>query len=97
MTRDDCLQNTAFLEMDLRFHEAVKDETPQFDSGYESGSTLLAALMVGNQLWVANAGDSRAIVSCKGRAEDLSEDHTPYLESEVDRVTALGEASDPFL
>lgn len=75
------------MELDEKFYESVKDESPP----HGSGSTLLAALLVGNDLWLANAGDSRAVISCRGKAEDLTEDHRPNCESEAARVRARGE------
>jgi protein phosphatase 1G len=44
----------------------------------------------GNQLYVANAGDSRAVL-CRGPdAIALSEDHKPASEVERNRITAAG-------
>ena len=46
--------------------------------------------MQGRQLYVANAGDSRAVL-CRGPdAVALSEDHTLASESERDRIYAAG-------
>lgn len=86
MCRATGLQNTAFLDLDQSFYESVKDEDPP----HSSGSTLLAALLVGKDLWLANAGDSRAVISCKGKAEDLTEDHRPGSTKELVRVKAAG-------
>lgn len=81
------LQNSAFLELDEQFYKAVQDESPP----HCSGSTVLAALLQGSQLHVANAGDSRAVISKRGRAEELSRDHRPGLQSEYERVMQMGE------
>lgn len=82
------LQNSAFLELDELFYKAVQGENPP----HCSGSTVLAALLQGSKLHVANAGDSRAVLSKRGHAEPLSNDHRPGLESEHDRVLQSGNA-----
>lgn len=48
-----------------------------------------------NELFCANAGDSRAIMGVKGRAEDLSEDHKPALEGERARIYKAGSTITP--
>lgn len=46
--------------------------------------------MQGNHLYVANAGDSRAVL-CRGPdAVALSEDHKPAAEAEKARIMAAG-------
>ncbi|GLI68583.1 hypothetical protein VaNZ11_013053 [Volvox africanus] len=58
-----------------------------------SGTTALAALLApGGRLFVANAGDCRAVV-CRGRrAMAASRDHTGLLVDERQRLTACGTA-----
>ncbi|KKP04114.1 protein phosphatase [Trichoderma harzianum] len=63
------------------------------DPKYEeevSGCTACVSLIAGNKLYVANAGDSRAVLGIKGRAKPLSNDHKPQLETEKSRITAAG-------
>ncbi|KAF8510844.1 phosphatase 2C-like domain-containing protein [Gautieria morchelliformis] len=56
-----------------------------------SGCTAVAALLTSDRkLYVANAGDSRSIISVKGEAKPLSYDHKPQNETEVSRITAAG-------
>jgi protein phosphatase PTC2/3 len=45
-----------------------------------SGCTAVAALMTNDQIFVANAGDSRSVVSVKGAVKPLSFDHKPTNE-----------------
>ncbi|KAG9157541.1 hypothetical protein Leryth_023965 [Lithospermum erythrorhizon] len=58
--------------------------------GPTSGSTACVAIIRHNQLIVANAGDSRCVLSRKGHAYPMSEDHKPNKESEKERITEAG-------
>lgn len=45
------------------------------------GSTAVTAILLnGQRLWVANVGDSRAVLSKEGRAVQMSIDHEPNTE-----------------
>ncbi|XP_020532772.1 probable protein phosphatase 2C 47 isoform X2 [Jatropha curcas] len=55
-----------------------------------SGTTALAALIMGRTMVVANAGDSRAVMGKRGRAVELSKDHKPNCTSERLRIERLG-------
>ncbi|XP_004495879.1 probable protein phosphatase 2C 49 [Cicer arietinum] len=55
-----------------------------------SGTTALTALIFGRLLMVANAGDCRAVLSRKGEAIDMSQDHRPIYPLERRRVEELG-------
>jgi serine/threonine protein phosphatase PrpC len=57
----------------------------------QAGCTAVVALKRGNDLYVANAGDSRAVL-CRagGEALALSEDHKPAHATERDRILAAG-------
>ena len=80
------MQNSAFQALDELFYQAVQGEQPP----HSSGSTVLAALLQGSQLHIANAGDSRAVICKRGRAEPMSNDHRPGSRSEQDRVLQSG-------
>lgn len=54
------------------------------------GCTSVVALLKGTILYVANAGDSRAVLGIKGKAEDMSKDHKPELEEERKRIEKAG-------
>jgi serine/threonine protein phosphatase PrpC len=81
-THDDtavALKN-AFEEM----HGQCKNYT-------EMGATAVVALILENRIWIANAGDARAVISHKSEgAVRLSFDHKPDVPSEKQRVQALG-------
>jgi len=55
----------------------------------ETGTTAVVAYCRGNQLWVANAGDSRAVLCKNGTAVRVTTDHKPTLESERNRILQL--------
>ncbi|XP_062822773.1 protein phosphatase 1G [Anolis carolinensis] len=58
--------------------------------GADSGTTAVVALIRGKQLIVANAGDSRCVVSEGGKALDMSYDHKPEDEVELARIKNAG-------
>lgn len=58
--------------------------------GSDSGTTAVVALIRGKQLIVANAGDSRCVVSESGKAVDMSYDHKPEDEVELARIKNAG-------
>ncbi|KAH9854668.1 PP2C-domain-containing protein [Lenzites betulinus] len=56
-----------------------------------SGCTAVAALVTKEgTIYVANAGDSRSVISIKGEAKPLSYDHKPQNEQERNRIVAAG-------
>lgn len=48
--------------------------------------------MYKNFIYVANAGDSRCVLSVEGKNEDLSKDHKPDDELELNRIKNAGGA-----
>ncbi|KAL3142746.1 hypothetical protein ABBQ38_003046 [Trebouxia sp. C0009 RCD-2024] len=56
----------------------------------QAGCTAVVAVLHGSDLYVANAGDSRAVLSRGGQAYALSEDHKPGQEGERSRIMAAG-------
>ena len=48
------------------------------------------ALLRGKDLYVANAGDSRCVVSREGKAVDMSVDHKPEDDLERNRIEKAG-------
>jgi protein phosphatase 2C family protein 2/3 len=56
------------------------------------GSCSLVVLIVGDMCYIANVGDSRAIMSGEGgsRIFALSKDHKPMEETEFKRISAAG-------
>ncbi|XP_019195125.1 PREDICTED: probable protein phosphatase 2C 76 isoform X1 [Ipomoea nil] len=73
-----------YQQTDRDFLESEKD------SLRDDGSTASTAVLVGNHLYVANVGDSRTIVSKKGKAIPLSQDHKPNRSDERKRIENAG-------
>lgn len=62
------------------------------------GSTATVALIINNDVYVANCGDSSAIlVHADGSHKVLTEEHGTLNESEIQRVTAAGGSLSPQL
>ncbi|KAG6593262.1 putative protein phosphatase 2C 49, partial [Cucurbita argyrosperma subsp. sororia] len=80
------------IENFLREAFLLADQALADDSGISnlSGTTALTALVLGRLLMVANVGDCRAVLSRKGEAVDMSQDHRPIYSPEKERVEELG-------
>ncbi|KAF8133793.1 PP2C-domain-containing protein [Boletus edulis] len=83
-----------------RYDEAMKraflgtDEDLLADPAHTrdpSGCTAVAALLThDNKIYVANAGDSRSVISVKGEVKPLSYDHKPSNDTERARIVGAG-------
>ncbi|KAJ3117053.1 Protein phosphatase 2C 2 [Nowakowskiella sp. JEL0407] len=65
----------------------IKEDLPSDPSGCTS---VVALITDDNRIFVANAGDSRAVLSANGTAVPLSEDHKPVNPGEQERIVAAG-------
>lgn len=102
----ECLQFPSALKRDPNFpnspeialhHASLETNTLLRSSHVDdtvSGTTLVAAALVGTQLHVADVGDSRAVLAVytNGQlvAKDMSWDQTPMRSDECERVKACG-------
>jgi serine/threonine protein phosphatase PrpC len=79
--------HAAFLATNDELHRSEIDDSM-------SGTTAITVLVIGDTLYVANAGDSRAVIAVKKGnqvvAEDLSNDQTPFRKDECERVKLCG-------
>ncbi|XP_073053412.1 probable protein phosphatase 2C 35 [Primulina eburnea] len=79
--------STAFLATNSELHNSDIDDNM-------SGTTAITAIVIGDKLYVANVGDSRAVLAVKEGdrvvAQDLSYDQTPFRKDECDRVKLCG-------
>jgi len=60
------------------------------EPGNDSGCTAVLALIAGSKLYVANAGDSRCVVCRDGKPLEMSFDHKPEDEIELNRIKTAG-------
>ncbi|XP_076289547.1 protein phosphatase 1G [Lasioglossum baleicum] len=70
------------------YNEGLMMDTEE--PGYDSGCTAVVAVLKGNELYVANAGDSRCVLCRDGQAVELSLDHKPEDEPEMERIVKAG-------
>eukprot|EP00898_Chlorokybus_atmophyticus_P005545 jgi/Chlat1/5992/Chrsp4S06193 len=75
----------AFEQVDQEILAMTKEQ------GTRDGCTALVALLLGQALYIANAGDSRAVLcNSDGSVERLTTDHKPNLDAERKRVESVG-------
>lgn len=86
-------------EVDEASRSVIKDTFSKVDTeivakarkaNWVEGSTACCALLLGKRLYVANIGDSRAVLCRGGAARDLSVDHKPSHPDEMRRIQAAG-------
>ncbi|CAI0390200.1 unnamed protein product [Linum tenue] len=79
--------HSAFLATNSQLHAETLDDSM-------SGTTAITVLVRGKTIYVANAGDSRAVIAEKRGKEivavDLSIDQTPFRPDELERVKLCG-------
>jgi len=56
------------------------------DDECEAGSTGTVILVTVGEIYCANVGDSRTILSRNGKLEELSTDHVPSSPLELERI-----------
>jgi serine/threonine protein phosphatase PrpC len=87
-----CTTETVEAALTKAFH--LTDEEFGEMGGYEHlalvGTTAVVALVGGRMIYVANCGDSRAVLCRDGQAIALTDDHKAAREDETARVEAAG-------
>ncbi|CAD6259220.1 unnamed protein product [Miscanthus lutarioriparius] len=72
-------------------YKSTDSEFLESDSSQnQCGSTASTAVLVGDRLFVANVGDSRAIICREGNAIAVSKDHKPDQTDERQRIEDAG-------
>ncbi|EGR34564.1 protein phosphatase 2C, putative [Ichthyophthirius multifiliis] len=90
------LQQDLKQTLTISFKETNKEICSQNFDSYLSGSTLVSILINKNKLYIANVGDSRAIIGKQKGINNgfyfqtLTTDHKPCLERERQRVIKAG-------
>lgn len=74
----------------LKDHREGEDSNPDELALDAKGCTANVVLLEGDNIYCANAGDSRAVICNNGVAENLSEDHKPEDKIEKDRIYKAG-------
>ncbi|KAK2980946.1 hypothetical protein RJ640_025095 [Escallonia rubra] len=83
----------AFIKTDVAFRSvlgSLRKSRGAIKKDWHPGCTAVAALIVRNKLFVANAGDCRTILCRAGRAHALSKDHVASCLEERERVISSG-------
>ncbi|KAL6272558.1 hypothetical protein ACE6H2_023250 [Prunus campanulata] len=84
----------AFIKTDIAFRAELdfsRKSKRVIQKDWHPGCTAAAALIVGNKLFVANAGDCRTILCRAGHPFVLSKDHVSSCLEERERVISAGE------
>lgn len=80
--------HTGFLRLDKTMREL-----PEMASGADkSGTTAVCTFITPEQVYVANCGDSRAVMCRDGQPVFTTEDHKPVLPGEKERIQNAGGA-----
>ncbi len=72
--------------------KAQGGEDDRYGSSEETfaGCTANVSLIYKNELYVANAGDSRSVLCTNGKSREMSKDHKPDDDKERERVIKAG-------
>ncbi|KAH7292855.1 hypothetical protein KP509_28G001300 [Ceratopteris richardii] len=73
----------AYLETDAAFANACS-----LNNALSFGTTAITVLILAREIFVANAGDCRAVLCRRGKAIEMSRNHKPHVERS--RIEALG-------
>lgn len=75
-----------FLDLDKKMREL-----PELSNGEDkSGSTAVCAFVSPGKIYIANCGDSRAVLARAGQPVFATRDHKPELPSEKSRIVSAG-------
>jgi protein phosphatase 2C len=87
---NDESSDTAPSGINCLMEEALRDAFLKTDEEFSKdgtaglvGSTAVVALVGTHRVWIANCGDSRAVLSRNGRAIQVTDDHKPEREDEA--------------
>ena len=84
LTSPSSALTSAFLDLDRQWLDLATLNS------WDDGSTVISALVHHQTLYVANVGDSRAVLVSNGQAIEMSTDHKPSRIDEKERIEGLG-------
>eukprot|EP01108_Squamamoeba_japonica_P008948 TRINITY_DN813_c0_g3_i1.p1 TRINITY_DN813_c0_g3~~TRINITY_DN813_c0_g3_i1.p1 ORF type:complete len:565 (+),score=412.98 TRINITY_DN813_c0_g3_i1:154-1848(+) len=87
MLYDQCAAHPVEKAIKQTFNQLSNDIVEQ---NIESGTTALVTVVIGDDLYVSNCGDARAVLCRDGNAVRLSVDHKPDDPLERKRIRELG-------
>eukprot|EP00210_Caulerpa_lentillifera_P001232 g1188.t1 len=85
LTTSDSIQ-----EVFQRAFKATDEEYPQIDGSPLIGTTAVVTLVGLRSIFVAYCGDSRAVIRRNGVAHQLTVDHKPERDDEIERIKGKG-------
>lgn len=85
----DNKQTTRYIKNAFKaVQDKLQEDHPR--ASLETGSTCIVGIQTKKDLWIANVGDSRAVMCNKdGKAKQLSIDHKPNSSKEKKRIEGL--------
>jgi len=83
---DEMLVTTEGKKELMSIKSGDEDNKGEYQTESFAGCTACVALLAKQELYVANAGDSRCVLLSKGQAIAMSEDHKPDNDLERDRI-----------
>ncbi|KAK0177558.1 hypothetical protein PV328_001599 [Microctonus aethiopoides] len=89
-TDDDDNENDDDDDDKVQVDETADQSEIDKQPGYKSGCAAVVAILKGNDLYVANAGDSRCVLCRDGKPLSLSYDHQPDNKTERKRIKKAG-------
>uniref|UniRef100_A0A915JJF6 protein-serine/threonine phosphatase n=1 Tax=Romanomermis culicivorax TaxID=13658 RepID=A0A915JJF6_ROMCU len=75
----------------LSFDNNMRTSPIFYGENERSGTTAVCALILPSHIFLANLGDSRAVMSRHGSVLVATEDHKPFMPKERERITRAGE------
>jgi len=79
-------KNGKYKEALIEAFQLIDLEIKQKDYGLDTGATSNVIYMNDNEIYCANAGDSRSVLYSNNKVFPLSEDHKPDNDGELARI-----------
>ncbi|OQS00146.1 hypothetical protein THRCLA_06190, partial [Thraustotheca clavata] len=96
-SRTSLIESANNEEIDSIIIESLEAAFKQTDEAFlkesdrpQAGSTATTVFIAGSRMYIANVGDSRTVLSRRGKAVRLSNDHKPSRPDEAQRIRNTG-------